>query len=378
MKIVLAPDSYKGSLSAAEVCHILTEEIHGVDGNIEVVSMPLSDGGEGLVDCLGQALGGEIFPCQVQDPMGRPVTARYLMTSEGTAIIEMAAASGLPLLAPEELNPMETSSYGTGELILDALKRGCRQIIMGIGGSATIDGGMGMASALGLCFVDGEGNRLKGCGADLMRVMGVEGSLPKALSEVPITIACDVDNPLCGPRGAAAVFGPQKGADPEMIDYLDRGLAHFSQMMEGLVREGLQQEELQSIKGMGAAGGIALPLYALEGAVLRGGLDIILDVLDFDGCIAGSQYIITGEGRTDAQSAMGKVVSGVARRGKAQGIPVIALSGAVEPGIEALYEIGLTAAFATCTNTRELEWQMTHAGDNLRRAARNILSLIMV
>ncbi len=373
MKIVLAPDSYKGSLSAAEVCHILTEEIHGVNGEIEVVSMPLSDGGEGLLDCLGQALGGEIFPCQVQDPIGRSVTARYIMTPEGTAIIEMAAASGLPLLAPEELNPMLTSSYGTGELILDALKRGCRQIIMGIGGSATIDGGMGMASALGLRFVDGQGNRLKGCGADLMRVAGIEGSLPKALSEVPITIACDVDNPLCGPRGAAAVFGPQKGADPEMIDHLDRGLAHFSQMIEGLV-----QGEGQSIKGMGAAGGISLPLYALEGAVLRGGLDIILDVLDFDGCIAGSQYIITGEGRTDAQSAMGKVVSGVAKRGKAQGIPVIALSGAVEPGIEALYEIGLTAAFATCTNTQGLEWQMTHAGDNLRRAARNILALIMM
>jgi len=369
MKIIIAPDSYKGSLSAIEVCDIIEKAILKILPSSEIVKTPISDGGEGLVNALLNINGGKKIRHQVRDPLFRLITAEYGILDGKIAVIEMAAASGLPLLKNEERNPLLTTTIGTGELILDAINnQGCDKIILGIGGSATNDGGMGAATALGVKFYDHNHNELIPCGESLEKIITIDSSMvDPAFFNKEFIIACDVDNPLCGTRGATKVFGPQKGASKEMVIALDNGLNHFGRLLENK-----SAKNLIDVPGMGAAGGMALPFVAFFETQLKSGLEIVLDRLDFDTLIQGATLIITGEGKTDAQSTMGKVISGVGKRGKEQKIPVIVISGALDEGYEALYDQGITAAFATCKNSKSLKWHMDHAKEGLETTVINL------
>ncbi|KNZ40677.1 glycerate kinase [Acetobacterium bakii] len=369
MKIIIAPDSYKGSLSAIEVCNIIENAIHKILPAAEIIKIPISDGGEGMVDALLAVGDGKKMTVQVQDPLFRKITAEYGILDQGTAVIEMAAASGLTLLTEQERNPLLTSTIGTGELIFDALKnQRCHRIILGIGGSATNDGGMGAATALGVKFYDHDHNELIPCGESLEKIVTIDmASVDPQILHKEFIIACDVDNPLCGTRGAAQVYGPQKGATGEMVRSLDKGLMHLGRLLEN--KSG---KDLLDLAGIGAAGGMALPLVALFDAQLKSGLEIVLDRLNFDELIQDADLIITGEGKTDVQSAMGKVVSGVGKRAYKQKIPVIVISGALEEGYESLYDQGITGAFATYNNSKSLEWHMEHAREGLETIVINL------
>ena len=372
MKIVIAPDSFKGSLSAQEVCRIISEAAARVLPGVQVESLPVSDGGEGMVDSLLGVMDGEKYSVNVTGPCFGQVDANYGILTDGTAVLEMASASGLPLVPLEKRNPLETTTYGTGELMMDAFTKGCRKFILGLGGSATTDGGIGAAAALGMKFLDACGREVPLSGKGLTDIVAVDLShLDPDWREAELIFACDVDNPLCGPRGSAAIYGPQKGADALMVESLDTGLANLAQVIQN--KTGRSWAELP---GIGAAGGFALPFVAFLGAKLNPGLDIVLDELNFDDKIVGANLVITGEGKTDDQSAMGKVLSGVARRSRAQGIPVVALSGALEKGYEALHDLGLTAAFSTWQPGKDLDWQMANAEQNLNRTAAEVFRLV--
>lgn len=372
MKIVIAPDSFKGSLSAEAFCKVVGREAEEVFESAEIIELPVSDGGEGMVDSLLAVTGGERITKRVKGPLFEEINAEYGILEGGAAVIEMAAASGLPLVPEEKRNPMETTTYGTGELMLDALERGCREIILGIGGSATTDGGIGAAAALGAQFLDDKGQEVPLSGKGLEKIVTIDfSSVDRRWQKIKITIACDVVNPLCGALGSAAIYGPQKGADDETVSRLDRGLDHFERLIAGQ-----RGEKFRDLPGIGAAGGLALPFVAFMGAALRPGLEIVLDILEFDRHLQGADLVVTGEGRTDEQSAMGKVLCGVSGRAAAQGIPVIALSGALEKGYEPLYGKGLTAAFSTWKSGEGLEWQMAHTEENLSNTARNLFRLV--
>jgi glycerate 2-kinase len=370
-KIILAPDSFKGTISAIEVCSILEQSAREFLPAATLVKLPLSDGGEGLADSLIFAAGGRKIRVAALDPLSRPIEAEYGILPDQTAIVEMAAASGLPLLDASEQNPLLTTSYGTGLLIADALARGCQKIILGLGGSATNDGGIGAASALGFRFWGDEGE-VAPIGASLpaIRRIDLAGILP-ALRTARILIACDVTNPLYGPRGAAAIFGPQKGATPDMVSLLDFGLHNLA----NILRRDFSFDP-QQIAGSGAAGGLAVPFLLLGQTTIRSGLDLVLEQMDFSGQLAECDLVITGEGRTDEQSAMGKVLSGVARRAYLAGKPVIALSGAIEPGSEVLYQEGITAMFACVRKITDLKHALADARKNLASAAADIFRLI--
>lgn len=338
-KIVIASDSFKGSLSSAEVAACGERAVHRLFPDCEVVQLPVADGGEGTVETLTAALGGQSVATVVHDPLGRIITAQYgWIAQTQTAIIEMAAASGLPLLQPAERNPWLTSTYGTGELIRDALKRGCRKFLIAIGGSATNDGGMGLLQALGFRFLDAEGQELPGRGGSLQKIQQIDctGAIA-TLKSCQFTVACDVTNPFYGTEGAAYVFAPQKGADAAMVEALDQGLHHFAQLIH--TTQGITIDHLP---GAGAAGGLGGGLVAFLQARLTPGIEMVLDALQFDRQIAGADLIITGEGKLDAQTCMGKTALGVLRRAQRQNIPVVALGGAVEAS-EVLNRCGFLA-----------------------------------
>ena len=338
-KIVIASDSFKGSLSSAEVAACGERAVHRLFPDCEVVQLPVADGGEGTVETLTAALGGQSVATVVHDPLGRIITAHYgWIAQTQTAIIEMAAASGLPLLQPAERNPWLTSTYGTGELIRDALKRGCRKFLIAIGGSATNDGGMGLLQALGFRFLDAEGQELPGRGGSLQKIQQIDctGAIA-TLKSCQFTVACDVTNPFYGTEGAAYVFAPQKGADAAMVEALDQGLRHFAQLIH--TTQGITIDHLP---GAGAAGGLGGGLVAFLQARLTPGIEMVLDALQFDRQIAGADLIITGEGKLDAQTCMGKTALGVLRRAQRQNIPVVALGGAVEAS-EVLNRCGFLA-----------------------------------
>ena len=326
-KIVIAPDSFKGSVAAREVADSAERAVREVFPACEVVKIPLGDGGEGTMDALLAALGGERVSCRARDPLSRPLWADYAILEDGrTAIVEMARASGLPLLAPAERDPSRATTYGTGELIRDALERGCRRFLLAIGGSATNDGGTGLLRALGYRFLDGRGEELEPCGAALARIAAVDRSgVSPALREASFTVACDVDNPLYGERGAAEVFARQKGADDAMVRMLDAGLRNYARVIERAT--GTRVDELP---GAGAAGGLGAGLVAFLGAELKPGIQMVLEATRFDERIQGADLIITGEGKLDRQTCMGKAPWGVSRAATRQGIPVIALGGSVE------------------------------------------------
>lgn len=327
MKIItVAIDSFKGSLSSQEVAGAFEQGWKSVLPDCEVRKVSIADGGEGTVDALVETLNGESIEIEVSDPLGRPIKACYGVIDGGaTAVMEMSAASGLPLLTAEERNPLLTSTYGTGEMIADALRRGARKFLVGIGGSATNDGGMGMLRALGFRFLDAEGVELDGSGVTLERVVKIDNSAAMSgLSEAEFVVACDVNNPLFGENGAAWVYAPQKGADRAMVERLDAGLRNYAHAIEQF-----NGAKVAEMAGAGAAGGLGAGFKALLGARLERGIDMVLGAMNFDTIIEGSDLVITGEGRLDRQTVMGKAPSGVLQRASAQGIPTIAIGGAV-------------------------------------------------
>ena len=343
MKIVIASDSFKGSLASIEVAQSIEMGILDVFPSCDIVKVAVADGGEGTMDALCQSLGGKVVRIPVEDPIGRTINASYVILEDGnTAVLEMSSASGLTLLTPAERNPMLTSTYGTGQLIDDAIGRGCRRFLVGIGGSATNDAGMGMLKALGYRFLDAEGNELPGAGASLSKVCGIDCSgVSQAVRDSEFIVACDVDSPLYGPDGAAYVFAPQKGADPDMVKALDDGLRHYADVVASYTGkipmhggpsctgETSIMKYAASMPGAGAAGGLGYAFVAFFGARLQRGVDMVLDAVGFDSIIEGADLVITGEGRIDAQTLTGKTPYGVLQRASRQNIPVIALAGSV-------------------------------------------------
>ena len=343
MKIVIASDSFKGSLASIEVAQSIEMGILDVFPSCDVVKVAVADGGEGTMDALCQSLGGKVVRIPVEDPIGRTINASYVILEDGnTAVLEMSSASGLTLLTPAERNPMLTSTYGTGQLIDDAIGRGCRRFLVGIGGSATNDAGMGMLTALGYRFLDAEGNELPGAGPSLSKVCGIDCSgVSQAVRDSEFIVACDVDSPLYGPDGAAYVFAPQKGADPDMVKALDDGLRQYADVVASYAGkipmhggpsctgEASIMKDAASMSGAGAAGGLGYAFVAFFGARLQRGVDMVLDAVGFDSIIEGADLVITGEGRIDAQTLTGKTPYGVLQRASRQNIPVIALAGSV-------------------------------------------------
>ena len=373
-RITIAVDSFKGSLSSREVAEAFEEGFRTRIPDCEVRKVSIADGGEGTVDALVETLNGDYVEARVADPLGRPIVARYGVIDGGTtAVMEMSAASGLPLIAPEERNPLLTSTYGTGEMIAHAMERGCRKFLVGIGGSATNDGGTGMLRALGFRFLDAEGRELVGGGEILERIAQIDSSnARKELSECEFVVACDVTNPLYGPEGAAYVFAPQKGADAAMVERLDQGLRTYARAIERY--NGVQVDQ---IAGAGAAGGLGGGFKALLGARLERGIDMVLNAMQFDRIIAGSDLVITGEGRIDRQTTMGKAPSGVLREATAQGIPTIAIGGAVQVCDE-LEHSGFAAVLPIVAGpvTLEVAMQREVAIANVRRTAAQIAGLL--
>ena len=325
-KIVVASDSFKGSLTSLQVADSVEKGIHDVYPSCDVVKVNVADGGEGTMDALMHTLGGRKVVIDVHDPLGRPMKAPYVILEDGvTAVVEMSVASGLPLLQAHQRNPLLTSTYGTGEQIRDALSRGCRKFLVGIGGSATNDAGMGMLSALGFRFLDSEGRVLDGCGASLESVHSIDMSqVDESVHESKFIVACDVDSPFCGPKGAAYVFAPQKGADADMVKRLDAGMASFASVIKETMGK-----DIMNLPGAGAAGGLGGGFVAFLDARLERGIEMVLDAIDFDDMIRGADLVFTGEGRVDSQTLTGKTPFGVMKRAVKQGIPVVAIGGSV-------------------------------------------------
>lgn len=371
-KIVIASDSFKGSLSSLEVADAAERGIAEVISECEVIKVDVADGGEGTMDALRHTLGGEKIWVDVTDPLGRQMQAPYVMLDDGcTAVLEMAVASGLPLLTPQERNPLKTSTFGTGSLIADALDRGCRKFLVGIGGSATNDAGMGMLEALGFRFYDSEGSLLPGRGESMEKVASIDASyVHPGLSDSEFIVACDVDSPLYGSKGAAYVFAPQKGADSSMVERLDKGLINFS---EAVVR--FNGKDVSTLPGAGAAGGLGGGFVALLDARLERGVEMVLDAINFDSIISGADLVITGEGKIDFQTLTGKTPYGVMLRARKQQIPVIAIGGALALDVEEAKQAGFDAVAAVTPEGMPLAEAMNPvvATENVARTVRNLI-----
>ncbi len=373
MRVLIAPDSFKGCLSAIEVAEAIERGVKLAVPDAVVDKVPMADGGEGTVDALLVAIGGKKVPVMVLDPLGRETESFYGIAEDGTAIIEMAAASGLPMIKTEERDPLHATTYGTGQLIRAALQAGSKHIIIGIGGSATNDGGMGMAQALGVKFLDANGNEIKtgdGASTALVEDIDVSGVMPQ-LANCVIDVACDVTNPLCGDTGASAVFGPQKGATPELIAQLDAGLAHYA----GVIARKLGRNVID-VPGAGAAGGLGAGLLAFTPAQLRPGCDIVIEATRMKERMAACDLVFTGEGQTDFQTIYGKVPAGIGGVAKDLNVPVVCLSGAVRSGSENLYDAGITALVSIATRPMALAESLKRAATLLERNARAITRLV--
>ena len=363
---VLIPDSFKGTLTAPEVCGIWTEVIRRRIPDSRITALPMADGGEGMTDACLRILGGSRYERTVTGPEGRPVTGHYAILPDGTGVTEMAAAAGLPLVAGP-LQPMTATTWGVGELLLAMKEQGARRILLGLGGSATTDGGIGMAGALGWRFLDEAGKELEPLAVELGRIRRI---LPPAEPfGLPVTAACDVDNPLCGPNGAAHVFGPQKGADPAQRETLDSGLAALA---EAIHRE--QGLPVRDVPGAGAAGGLGAGVLAFLDGALRPGIELLLDAAHASEHIAAADMVFTGEGRMDGQSSRGKVPFGVARRAGAAGKPCVALCGSLAPGAEALYDAGITAMYAAVDSPADMETLRRTCREDMRRLTERVLA----
>jgi glycerate kinase len=374
MRILVAPDSFKGSLSAMEVARAMERGVLSVLPDATVIKIPVADGGEGTVETLVEATGGRIQHATVADPLGRPVTAIWGILGDGaTAVIEMATASGLPLVSKQERNPLTATSYGTGQLLKAALDQGLRRIIIGLGGSATNDGGAGLAQALGARFQDGAGEALPLGAAALAHLTAIDlDGLDPRLAQSSILVACDVDNPLCGPRGASAVFGPQKGATPAMVQELDRALATFAGIAARTTGKDIARQP-----GAGAAGGLGAGLLFFTDARLQPGVEIVLAALSFQERMQGVDLVITGEGCTDAQTVMGKAPMGVAKAAAPFKVPVVCLSGGLRPGHEALLEHGVTALMSIVPGPMPLAVCLAEAGRLVQEASARLIRLLL-
>lgn len=373
MKIVIAPDSFKESLSADKCCQAIKAGFSTVFPDARYVCLPIADGGEGTVDAMVAATGGKRVSVDVSGPMGEKVNGFYGLTGDGkTAIIEMAAASGLMLVAPEARNPLLASSFGTGELIRHALDAGIRHIILGIGGSATVDGGMGVAQALGVRFLDAQGMLLGAGGGNLSRLASIDlqGCDPR-ISECRIEVACDVDNPLVGPRGAAAVFGPQKGATPEMVETLENGLRNYARVLHALTGRDMSQ-----IPGGGVAGGMGIAAIVFLEAEMKPGIEIVMQAVKLEEAVKEASLVITGEGRIDSQTAGGKAPIGVASVAKRHHVPVIGIAGVLGDGVEVVHRHGIDAVFSILPRLAPLPEVLANGEQNLYHSACNIARVI--
>ena len=370
MKILIAPNALKGSLSACEAAEALATGSRRALPNAELVLLPVADGGDGLARVLGDALQATPQSLPVTGPVGQPVEATWLYSRENrTAVIEMAAAAGLALLDPSKLAPMTASTYGVGELILAALDKGAQRILLGIGGSATTDGGMGMAKALGVVFRDAQGSILEANGYRLSEIAEIDTTgLDTRLGAVQIQVICDVDNPLLGARGAATVFAPQKGADTTQVKQLEAGLTHFAEVLDSSLGK-----DVRNTPGAGAAGGLGAGSIAFLDAGLQPGAELVLDLLHFDEALKGADLVITAEGRLDGQTAFGKAPAAVARRARAAGIPCIAIAGSLGDGMDALDAIGITAAYTLCRGPASLADAMLNAASHLQETATQVI-----
>ncbi|MDR1624047.1 MAG: glycerate kinase [Tannerellaceae bacterium] len=373
-KIVVASDSFKGSVTSLEVAESAEKAIRSVFPDCEVLKIPVADGGEGTTEALVHAMGGKMMACRVHDPLMNLIYTEYGILGDGeTAVIEMASASGLPLVPEDKRNPLLTTTYGTGELIKDALERGCRHFLVGIGGSATNDAGTGMLQALGFRFLDKEGKELRQGGRILQDICSTDRSqaLPR-LKEADFTVACDVNNPFSGENGAAFVYARQKGADDEMIRLLDRGLTHFA----SVIRQ-QEQKDIDAIPGAGAAGGLGGGFLAFLPTTLKPGIQMVLDALLFEEKIKGADLVITGEGKLDKQTGMGKTPGGILQAARKQHIPTIAIGGSIEEA-EALNSQGFLSAFSIQPGTVSLRQAMDNvfARQNIERTVTQFLRII--
>ncbi len=373
MKIVIAPDSYKESLSALEVAQAVEAGFRQVFPDADYVLVPVADGGEGTVDAMVAATGGRKEIVTVTGPLGEPVEAFYGLTGDGeTAVIEMAAASGLMLVPAAARDPLRTSSRGTGELIRAALDAGARRFILGIGGSATNDGGAGMVQALGARLLDADGRDVEGSGGGLARLERIDVSaLDPRLKECRIEVACDVDNPLTGTRGASAVFGPQKGATPEMVQALDANLGRLARIVERDLGVAVDQ-----VPGAGAAGGMGAAMLAFFGATLKPGIEIVTAAVDLDAHVRDADLVITGEGRIDFQTVHGKTPIGVARVAKRHGKPVIGIAGSLGANVGVVHEHGIDAVFSVLSKPCTLDEALRDAAANVELTARNVAAVL--
>ena len=382
MKIVIAPDSFKGSLTALEVADAIKEGIRRVMPEAEIDEVPMADGGEGTVQALVDATAGQMITEEVCDPLGNQIQADFGILGDGkTAVIEMAAASGLPLVPEDKRNPMLTTTYGTGELIQVALERGCRKLIVGIGGSATVDGGAGMAQALGARLLDKDGNEIPrgGGGVELLDRIDVSQLDARVYAgrdaRAPATtvVACDVDNPLVGPRGGPEVYGPQKGATPEMVKKLDRYLDRYAD----IIKRDLGAD-VKEAPGAGAAGGLGAGLMAFLNAELRSGIDIVIEASGLEQHLEGADLVITGEGMIDRQTIYGKTPIGVAKSAKKSGIPVIGIAGGIGDDASVVYENGIDALMSIVSYPMSLEIAMERAQDLVADAAERAIRFLIL
>ncbi|MGA0558895.1 glycerate kinase [Larkinella sp. VNQ87] len=371
MKFLLAPDKFKGSLTARSVCDAMTEGIRLADPQAEIIALPMADGGEGTAEVLTLAAGGDWLAVSALDPLGRPIQASYGISAEGqTAFIEMSQASGLRLLQRDEYDPLKASTYGTGQLILDAKNRGVNRLILGIGGSATNDGGTGLAAALGWQFLDETGKPVEPCGGNLSRISRMVP--PGQAFAMQVDVACDVTNPLYGPNGAAAIYGPQKGASPEMVEQLDQGLRHLA----SLIREQFGVD-LANVPGAGAAGGLGAGALFFLNARLKEGVNVVMEQTRFTDHLDGVDLVLTGEGKLDNQTLQGKLIHGIAQQARTQAIPTIALCGTLEAGPEAIQALGLTAAFSVLNRPQSLDEALNNAYDAVRQTTFNVIRLLL-
>ena len=375
MKLIFAPDSFKGSLSALESCDILERVTQRIFPGAQTIAVPVADGGEGTVDALLRAMGGQRVETPVTGPLGEQVTAAWGLLSDGTAVMEMAQASGLPYVPADLRDPRKATSLGTGEMIAEALRRGVRRILIGIGGSATNDGGMGMLTALGARFTDAAGQAVQPVGGAMKDVAQADfsGLLPE-LRETEITVICDVTNPLLGENGATFIYGPQKGATPEIRDELEAGMAHYAQVVSAAAGR-----DIASFPGAGAAGGLGAALKGVLGAELKSGIDAVLDAVDFDTKLEGVDLAVTGEGRIDGQSVrFGKVPVGVAKRCAAKGIPTVAIVGGIGDGAEGLFDLCESTIMTTVSGPMSLEKAMADAPALYEYAAERLFRAIRI
>lgn len=374
-KAVLIPDSFKGTMSSETVCGIMERSIRSRCPDCEVICLPVADGGEGTVACYLKAAGGVKVTLPAAGPFMTQVEGFYgiLPGEPKTAVIEMAACAGLPLAEGME-NPELATTYGVGELIRDALDKGCRRMIIGLGGSATNDGGCGMAAALGVRFLNEKGEAFVPAGGSLIQINRIDMSgLDPRLKNCCITAMCDINNPMYGPQGAAYIFGPQKGADEEMVRRLDAGLVHLAEILQAQLGR-----DVSGLPGAGAAGGMGGGLAAFLGAGLKAGIQVMLDTVGFDEKITGADVIFTGEGRVDEQSLMGKVIGGVAERTRKRQVPLIAVAGSLDGDMTALHNAGVSAAFSINRKPLPFEIARQYSEENLERTMEGIVELLVL